>query len=92
MFVVPQQDYQERHGLLIFAPCDKLSCVNIATMDDGCVVEKDETFTVSLELIQPRDDRIRMEPDSGVVTIKDNDSKKPLLKDLASCSPFLFHQ
>ena len=92
MFVVPQQDYQERHGLMIFAPCDKLSCVNITTIDDGCVVEKDETFTVSLELLQPRNDRIRMEPDSGVVTIKDNDGKKPLLKDLAFCFPSHFHQ
>ena len=56
------------------------------------MIEKDEIFTVSLEMIQPRDDRIRLEPDSGVVTIKDNDGKKPLLKDLVSCSSSLSHQ
>ena len=65
---------------MTFAPCDKKSCVNISTILDGCVVEKDKNFTVSLVMFQPQDDRIRLGSDSGVVTIKDNDGKKLLLK------------
>ena len=59
-----------------------MSCVNITTIPDGCVVEKDKTLMVSLEMVPPQNDRIRLKPDSGVVTIKDNDGKKLLLKIL----------
>ena len=49
-------------------------CLRVTIVDDYSV-EKRESFSISLERTENLDDRIRISPDSGTVTIEDNDGE-----------------
>ncbi|CAI8013443.1 FRAS1-related extracellular matrix protein 2 [Geodia barretti] len=68
---VPGEDYEPLNEKLYFAPCQTRSCINISTIEDGCVVELVKNFTVMLR----RDafDGIKIEPSAASVGIHDSD-------------------
>ena len=66
-------DYENVSTTLIFSECANKSCVRITILDD-MIVERRETFSISLESI---DRRITLDQDSanGEVTIMDNEGR-----------------
>ena len=59
-------------SLLLFAACQRRSCVNVTIINDE-QVENDELFNVTLERTPGLDDRITLNPINGVIQINDDD-------------------
>ena len=68
-------DYTPRSVVFTFGECKRQSCVNISIVNDS-IVEKDETFSVALALAPNLDNRIKLDSESAVVEIIDNDGMK----------------
>ena len=66
-------DYIQLDTILTFAPCEPMVCGVVRALDD-CVLEKEETFNISLTIPSGQDPRIRIDRGHGVVTIVDTDS------------------
>ena len=66
-------DYEPLNKKLYFTLCQTRSCINISTIEDGCVVELVKNFTVMLR----RDafDGIKIEPSEASVGINDSDGE-----------------
>ena len=68
-------DYTPRSAVFTFGECKRQSCVNISIVNDS-IVEKDESFSVALDSAPNLDNRIKLDPESAVVEIIDNDGMK----------------
>ncbi|CAI8041944.1 Extracellular matrix protein FRAS1, partial [Geodia barretti] len=69
---VTGEDYEPLNNKkLYFEPCQTKSCINISTIEDGCVVELVKNFTVMLR----RDavDGIKIAPSEASIVIHDSD-------------------
>ena len=65
-------DYENITEILLFASCQRISCINV-TIEDDNVLELVELFNVTLETTTGLDERISLSPVNGVVEIIDND-------------------
>ena len=63
-------------ALLLFAACQRRSCLNVTIVDDD-LLEGTETFRASLTRPFDLDTRIILDPVDGVVQISDNDGMNP---------------
>ena len=68
-------DYTPRSAVFMFGGCKRQSCVNISIVNDS-IVEKDESFSVALGSAPNLDNRIKLDSESAVVEIIDNDGMK----------------
>ena len=68
-------DYTPRSAVFTFGECKRQSCVNISIVNDS-IVEKDESFSVTLGSAPNMDNRIKLDSESTVVDIIDNDGMK----------------
>ena len=68
-------DYTPRSAVFTFGECKRQSCVNISVVNDS-IVEKDESFSVALGSAPNLDNRIKLDSESAVVVIIDNDGMK----------------
>ena len=68
-------DYTPRSAVFMFGECKRQSCVNISIVNDS-IVEKDESFSVTLGSAPNLDNRIKLDSESTVVEIIDNDGMK----------------
>ena len=68
-------DYTPRSAVFTFGECKGQSCVNISIVNDS-TVEKDESFSVTLGSAPNLDNRIKLDSESTVVEIIDNDGMK----------------
>ena len=57
---------------LNFTACEEIACTNISIVDNE-IVEKNKSFTISLEKTTDLDKRISLSPDRKQVTILDDD-------------------
>ena len=65
-------DYENITEILLFASCQRRSCINV-TIEDDNALELVELFNVTLETTSGLDERISLSPVNGVVEIIDND-------------------
>ena len=68
-------DYTSRSAVFTFGECKRQICVNISIVNDP-IVEKDETFSVALDSTPNLDNRIKLDSESVMVEIIDNDGMK----------------
>ena len=71
---VSPMDYGAVDIILMFAVCEIRSCVDVSIVDD-MILEKPESFNVTLKRTPDLDSKIILDPVSGVVEITDNDGK-----------------
>ena len=65
-------DYDGISVILLFAACQRRSCVNVTIIDDE-MLENTESFNFTLERTTGLSDRITLDPVDGVVEIIDDD-------------------
>ena len=65
-------DYDGINVILLFAACQRRSCVNVTIIDDE-MLENTESFNFTLERTTGLSDRITLDPVDGVVEIIDDD-------------------
>ena len=73
----PDEDFvpvNETAGIVTFSRNDPTKCLRVDIIDDYSV-EKRESFSISLERTENLDERIRISPDRGTVTIEDFDGE-----------------
>ena len=66
-------DYIQDTTTFTFPACEPIMCGTLRALDD-CVLEEDETFSMTLEISSGQDLGIRIDRGRGVVTIEDQDS------------------
>ena len=67
-------DYEALSTTLMFGACETQHCVNVTIVDDG-LVEGDETFGITLNLITHLDNRLMLNTVTGMIMITDDDCK-----------------
>ena len=65
-------DYGVVNTILVFAACEMRSCVDVFITDD-IILEKDESFGITLRRTRDLDSRIILDPVNGVIEVADND-------------------
>ena len=78
-------DYDGISVILLFAACQRRSCVNVTIIDDE-MLENTESFNFTLERTTGLSDRITLDPVDGVVEIIDDDGTF-----VSSITFFVFH-
>ena len=67
-------DYGAVDTVLMFAACERKNCVNLYITND-IILEKDESFDLTVEKTSDLESRITLDPVNGVVEIIDNDGR-----------------
>ena len=73
----PDEDFvpvNETVGIVTFSRNDILNCLRVDIVNDNSV-EKRESFSINLKRTENLDERIRISPDRGTVTIEDDDGE-----------------